>query len=130
MIRGEAPGAQTRASPLSWMEGERGEDRGSGAEAGGRDVAPGGTGDSGATGSDTAPRGPARGAWAPRSAACAPSLCLRLAENRASAAPLPADDSAGPLCRLPARVRRSRPGPGPPRGRNLPGCLWGAAGGV
>lgn len=42
MLREEAPGAQRRGSPLSWMEGERGEDGRSGAEAGGRAVAPAG----------------------------------------------------------------------------------------
>lgn len=42
MLGEEAPGAQGRGSPLSRMEGERGEDGRSGAEAGGRAVAPAG----------------------------------------------------------------------------------------
>lgn len=113
MMRGVAPGAQARGSPLSWMEGERGEDRGSGAEAGGRDVAPGAPATRAPPGSDTALRGPARGAWAPRSTACAPSLCLRLAGNRASAAPSPGRRQRWPAvqasCSRPPLTPRPRP---------------------
>lgn len=44
----EAPGAQRRGSPLSWMEGERGEDGRSGARRVSEMCRPRGTGDSGA----------------------------------------------------------------------------------
>lgn len=48
MLREEAPGAQRRRPPLSWMEGERGEDGRSGQRRVGELSLPRGTGDSGA----------------------------------------------------------------------------------
>lgn len=71
MLRKPAPDAQRRESPLSWMEGERGEDRKTGAGGARRgqvgaprgpgDPVRGAPGDGGVSGPGAAPRGPERG---------------------------------------------------------------------
>ena len=134
MLREEAPGAQRRGSPLSWMEGERGEDRRPGAGRGGEGGRARGTpGDSGAS---RGGRGPSR-PWARGSGATVHRVRTRAfvcfsPGNRVSAAPSPGRLFQGCCCgfRLPSAAHSAVPagprllgtrGLTPPRGRNLSG---------
>lgn len=133
MLREEAPGARRRGPPLSWMEGDRGEDRrpGRGRE-GGR--ARGTAGDSGAgrVGRGIS-RPKARGSGAAvRRVRTGAFVCFSPG-NRVSAAPSPGRHFQRLLCRLPALPSATHSpaptspllpgtqGPTPPRGRNLSG---------
>lgn len=121
MLREEAPGAQRRGSPLSWMEGERGEDRRPGAGRGGRSR-PRNTG--------RLRRQPGRarplealgaGLRRHRPPRAHPSLCLLLAGEPRFRGAFSRQTLPGLLLRLPSPICRSLPSPGRPAPPGYPG---------